>query len=265
MDTREFDVNDYHIKAKLHTGPGPYLYRVADGRESQAAAGEYLLYEGETIVGHLPARIIDALSLQAEELITVERARMINDHQETVEQLKVEVGPGEKFDGMKVVDKDGNVVEGKSLHEVLPMRLASTDDLKTDESGNAAPKDDEDRKVDLISKQQAIMHPVNRFNEASQRAAREVADLAAKNQHKEFEEVEIGSSEKSKEKKFREVMPEEKEGAFGDLGEVEKNRQERERRREAERMNTGMTGSSTVGQRVPASPNPNPEPDTDFA
>lgn len=175
MDRRQFTVGSYSFDLRLHTGPGPYLINLPDGREERAAAGEYLVYEGDKIVAHLPKNIVDALALDAHELHTIERTRLEGDSREVKDQFEVETGPGEKFDGLQVISvESGKPLEGRGLTEKKILPVVSTADIRPD----GEVKDEEDLQVDAKVSEMAISHPVNVFNEAAGRAAREVAELA---------------------------------------------------------------------------------------
>lgn len=171
MDKREFDVNSYHMVVKLNTGPGPYLYRLDGGREGMAESGDYLIYEGDKIIGHLPPHVIDLMAIDVHELYTLERVKEVSDQRSVSEFFEIEVGPGERFDGERVLDGSGKPI-GETL-EMRIQRLPSTDDLRPD----GEVKDLQDRENDAKGKELLLSHPANRFSSAQARAAKEVADL----------------------------------------------------------------------------------------
>lgn len=175
MDRRQFTVGQYSFDLRLHTGPGPYLINLPDGREEKANAGEYLIYEGDKAIGHLPKNIVDALALDADELHTIERTRLEGDSREVKDQFEVETGPGEKFDGLRVIDvESGKPLEGKGLLEKKIQPVVSSADLRPD----GEVKNEDDLETDAKVAEMAISHPTNIHNEAAGRAAREVAELA---------------------------------------------------------------------------------------
>lgn len=177
MDTRQFLINGYLMTVKRNIGPGPYLYTNEKGREMIADSGDFLVMKGDKVTAHLPAEIVDAMALNTEEQLTVERTRRVADDRTVQDQYIVEVKAGEKFDGTRVVGEDGMPVEREDsdLTKARIRRKISSDELLP----NGELKSKEDKEDDVKAKQFAVSHPVNIFNEAAGRAAQEVVDLAA--------------------------------------------------------------------------------------
>lgn len=183
MDIHEFDAAGYHFKLKRNIGPGPYLYHGKNGQERRAESGDFLIMEGDDVIGDLPAHIGDAMMLPADVKISMERSvPRPNGGTDVVKKLVMEVGPGEKFDGTRVLDKNNNPVEGKNIG-VIPPEPPS--DL-LDNEGNIKSK--ETLEEEAAIKRMAVDSPANRFNEPARKAAEEVA-FNAEQRAANYEEV----------------------------------------------------------------------------